>query len=237
MRTKPHVRRGQTKLFVTLIILLAVGAQAHAQGIAYFSYGTGAQVGGIRRYGDFGIDLNGDGSVDFRFVSESGDYFHAEPQGQNMVLGYPLNALRYAFMAKRLQAGDVLASTSSPGLEWVGYQGNSSTYTTGPILIMSFGSESVGGEFPSRFGTVPGESFPRVGYVQEGYVGVQFFGADGLHYGWIRVRGGYQSYGTILDYAYNTVPGQGLAAGVVPEPSTWALLAVGAAAFCFGRRK
>ena len=62
----------------------------------------------------------------------------------------------------------------------------------------------------------------------EGYVGVQFQALDGFHFGWIRVRGGNGNDGRILDYAYNTVPGQSLAAGAVPEPSTWALLGLGA---------
>ena len=41
----------------------------------------------------------------------------------------------------------------------------------------------------------------------------------------------------VSDWAYNTVPGQTLAAGAVPEPGTLALLALGIAALWKLRRR
>ena len=70
------------------------------------------------------------------------------------------------------------------------------------------------------------------------FVGVEFaIGAD-THYGWIRVEvfAPPGNGGTIMDWAYNSIPGQPILAGQVPEPSTWALFAGGCLAFfAFGR--
>jgi len=63
-----------------------------------------------------------------------------------------------------------------------------------------------------------------------GYMGAQFEIDGELHYGWLRIeipdplRG---NGGIIHDLAYNTVSGQPILAGQVPEPSTWALILSG----------
>ena len=211
------------KPIITLIILLAAGFEAHAQGIAYYSYGSGVWVGMPGSFAprtEFSMDLNGDGTTDFRFIGTDpfAGGFYLEPQNRNKVLGYPDSALRVSFRVPRLAAGDDISSVTAPGLEWVGYQPNPNSSVTGPYLLYNL----------SRGGDGGGE-FARANSMQtEGYVGVQFLAADGLHHGWIRVRGGNYNDGRILDYAYNTVPGQSLAAGAVPEPGTLALLGLGA---------
>ena len=213
------------KLFIALVMLLAAGIHAHAQGIVYFSYGAGVWVGFSESFAPQDtliMDLNGDGVNDFRFVGESafGGGLYLEPQNRNGVLGYPADRFSSAYLVRRLAAGNDISSTTSSGLLYVGYNPQPLSSITGPYLLYNL----------SRGGDGGGE-FARANSRQtEGYVGVQFFAADGLHYGWIRVRGGNYNDGRILDYAYNTVPGQGLAAGVVPEPSTLALLALGVAA-------
>ena len=67
----------------------------------------------------------------------------------------------------------------------------------------------------------------------DGYLGIRFYIGSDLHYGWIRLNlnNGYpaQAIGFITEWAYNSVPNAPLAAGVVPEPSTLALVALGAA--------
>ncbi len=213
------------KPFIALIALLAMGLHTQAQSIVYFSYGAGIQVGFPESFAPVAellMDLNGDGVNDFRFVGEDpfGGGLYLEPQNQNGVLGYPADAFRSAFRARRLLAGaDISAGATATGLEWVGYNPQPLSSITGPYLLYNLSRGfNGGGEFAAN---------PPFNLI-EGYVGVQFFAADGLHYGWIRVRGGLYNDGRILDYAYNTVPGQGLAAGVVPEPGTLALLGVGA---------
>ena len=221
------------KPFIALAVFTAAALHAQAQSIVYSSYGTGLWVGDSQSFApiaEYSMDLNGDGVNDFRFVAEDpfGGGLYLEPQNQNGVLGYPDSALRVSFRVRRLLAGaDISAGATATGLEWVGYEPNPRSSVTGPYLLynQSFGGDG-GGEFVARLpmGTT------------EGYVGVQFYAADGLHYGWIRVRGGNYNDGRILDYAYNAVPGQSISVGAVPEPSTWALIVLGTAALWKLRR-
>jgi hypothetical protein len=50
-----------------------------------------------------------------------------------------------------------------------------------------------------------------------GYLGVRFFAADGLHYGWIRVRQMSTSLGAplVVDWAYESLPDTPIRAGVI----------------------
>ena len=65
------------------------------------------------------------------------------------------------------------------------------------------------------------------------YAGVQFTVGSDTFYGWagsqLQDPASSNSTGTITDFAYESTPGLGIAAGAVPEPSGLALLALGAA--------
>jgi hypothetical protein len=52
---------------------------------------------------------------------------------------------------------------------------------------------------------------------------------DTVHFGWARVILSGGSPGTLVDYAFEATPLTGIQAGVVPEPSTYALFAAGLA--------
>lgn len=62
-------------------------------------------------------------------------------------------------------------------------------------------------------------------------LGIQFVNENGggTHYGWIRLQFGADA-GTrsIVEYAYEDVAGRAIGAGVVPEPASLGLLALGA---------
>ena len=206
------------KIILALALVLAASIQAHAQGIAYFSYGAGIDLGGRLPRKEFSMDLNSDGVNDFRFVGETpfSGGLYLEPQNQNKVLGYPEDRFASLYRVVRLDSGAIVSSTAGPNLEWVGYRPQPRSSVTGPYLLSCLNSRECTGEFaPTAFSAT------------EGFLGIQFFAADGLHYGWIRVLGGYYNDGRILDYAYNTVPGQSISAGAVPEPGTLALLGLG----------
>lgn len=72
------------------------------------------------------------------------------------------------------------------------------------------------------------------------YMGVRFLGDGDLYYGWMEmsIEPEMPLNMTIHSWAYNSQPGAGIVAGVVPEPSTIALMLCGAfAIFAIHRRK
>jgi hypothetical protein len=65
--------------------------------------------------------------------------------------------------------------------------------------------------------------------ISNGYMGLQFEIDGSTHYGWARLTVEEASPSAILhEWAYESLAGVGLNAGVVPEPSTIILLSVGA---------
>jgi hypothetical protein len=59
------------------------------------------------------------------------------------------------------------------------------------------------------------------------YFGLQFLADGETHYGWALMENFNYNGGVIYDYAYETVAGKPIFTGVVPEPSTWALIITG----------
>ena len=65
-------------------------------------------------------------------------------------------------------------------------------------------------------------------------------GDDTVHYGWMRLLLTNGTPGTLVDYAFESTPLTGIGAGIttaVPEPASWLLLGLGAAALVARRRK
>jgi len=77
---------------------------------------------------------------------------------------------------------------------------------------------------------LPGAAGPWVG-VDHGYLGVSFEKEEETYYGWVQMSVPNEfAYAVVHDWAYETTPGIGINAGVVPEPATIGLFALGLAA-------
>ena len=109
--------------------------------------------------------------------------------------------------APPLAAGTAIGSTLDNGLSW-----RTST------------SVMVDWEVIPDFGTFGAGSWA---FVANGYMGVSFTAADGVHYGWVRITSFPDQRAYILDWAYENQPGVDILAGAVPEPSTIGLMLLG----------
>lgn len=95
--------------------------------------------------------------------------------------------------------------------------------TVSPDLIFSDSQ----GDYLDQFGWNLADGPTHSGL--SGYIGVEFTIDDDLFYGWVEVDtsfdGNSANGGQITRWAYNSIPGEPIRAGEVPEPATVALLA------------
>jgi hypothetical protein len=179
--------------------------------IVYFT-GPAFQLPGIEGYAN-GIDFDGDNAFDFNFsasgmictmdIPSSGCYqsFYVSAAGTNALLWQNNQIL--------MSAGNLIGSATSSNVVW-GNPGQGG-------LLTSF-------TFSPRYGTSGWT--PPLGTLTNGYLGIRFYAADGLHYGWIQAGLPIQNLGTsgfalvsspvILDWAYETRVDTAIVAGAKP---------------------
>ena len=191
-------------------------------------------------YAAFSFDLNNDGAMDLRFWTQDrtgtatnfdNNALLTAPLGAGLTLGaVGLAAGGYMYPA-RLAGGAVIdGSAGFVTLPQV---------TSGTTVGWLADGNANGPGYPgSQFTVVP---------TNTGYVGLKFKIAGNDHFGWIRITVAPQSTVagsspraiTVHEWAYEDVPGQGLeaGAGVIPEPTSLGLLALGSLGLAAHRRR
>ena len=204
MRASKHVSQPATTIThtmkrIVLVLLFTVCSHwAWSQSTIAYTDGPAFQI--PSEFVPATIDLDHDRSPDFSLISSipictmdvptSGcsSSFYVTALGTNALL----IQTNYAAV---LSAGDwVGPDTSTNGVWWGG----------GNVTLLTWW-------WSQRYGT-SGSTGPLATLV-EGYLGVRFSSADGMHYGWVHVR-----QTVVINWAYETRPGVPIRAGARPVP-------------------
>jgi len=162
----------------------------------------------------YDIDMDQNGTVDFAF--EAGSSFRIFSTVGNRSVAIPKGGNDLGSFSIPLGTGFEIGPSLAPNLYWIESQEYSPTDWIGQTLHFADTSGTHGYWQPNM----------------KAYLGVEFQIDGSEHYGWIGVETWWLTGvngGTITDWAYNTVPGEMIFAGQVPEPSIWALLIAGGA--------
>jgi hypothetical protein len=165
--------------------------------------GPGASSDWLPSFAWWYLDMNGDGNNDLRF-----EYiidFTVLPQNDSSVVVQQVSPSVRDTVP--LQAGVAVGETPTDGNIW----------STDADTLVDW--ESV-----PDFGLI---GVGRWAWVTNGYLGVSFTAVDGVHYGWVRISSYDDMRAHIHDWAYESQPGVGISAGMVPEPTTLKLVSVG----------
>jgi hypothetical protein len=214
-----------------LAVVLALPLIGKAQGIVYGQFPPTSpaifpeDTNGTRILGEGPdqpqtYDLLIDGQPAFTFYS--GSSFSIIADGSNAVLGQIVDEFGSAYAIP-------LTSDQPIGPDAAGYAWLTAAESTGGSALLS-ASRNGGLGPPLTAGYFTG--------LESAYIGIEFYDNEQLYFGWIRAGAPYSGIngGWIYDYAYETAPDTPIAAGAVPEPSTLALLAAGAATLFFRRK-
>ena len=200
-----------TRTLKRFLVLLAVGLSLSSSGQGTIVYNNPADIPvfGSDPY-FYNLDLNGDGTTDFVLRASNAE-FMVIPTAQNAVLG---------------------TLAPPPNLVGaVGAFGFGYAISLAPVAPRQWIQAGVAPVFGS-YG--PSFAYEWRGVKSDAYMGAQFYIGSEIHYGWVHLRV-FRNGGYIKEWAYDTVAGQGILAGAVPEPSAWVFLLLGLGAFAFSR--
>ncbi len=223
-------------LLCCLIVLgLAPVGFIHASIVVTYR-GDEPNVFDLRTIGPRPFDISGNGTPDFVFLS--GSFFASLlSEGDNRFVGrlgqtFEVDNITWTTDSQviPLPKGTEIGSEASFPLdgEWHHHTDSGGSDSTGFLL---------------------GYASSGLMQLSNAYIGVEFMIDENVHYGWIHYEGfSVSEYfridspgGWVNSWAYNSVPGEPIYAGQIPEPRTYALLAgllvLGIAAGVRGRRR
>ena len=214
-------------LAIAAALLLAAGAASSA--VVYVDLPEPEGFLGIGPGNPFTktFDFDGNGTADLEFLAgvDVFGFYVLAPATTRIVHVSRFGVLP---MYPGEDIGSILGSTTNPRAAlfpddpvW--------THLTGPArlsFIFSGDGNQIGG---------PWHPFDDA-YGEDAYLGFEFEGDDGTHYGWLRIHEFAGVGGFFREYAYNDTPGESILAGQIPEPSSVALVGSGLVAL-FGRRR
>lgn len=191
-----------------LILLLLTGGTPCGWSQSTIAYSAGPAFQIPAEFIPASIDLDRDGSADFSFIGG----------GPLCTMDVPCSGCTWSFDflilgTNGLLVQDSYASILSAG-EWIAPVtcSNGVWSSAGNSTLLSLW-------WSERYGT-SGSTGP-LATMGEGFLGARFYGADGLHYGWVHVR---LDWGpVVVDWAYETRPGAPIQAGAKPVPVPLAL--------------
>ncbi|MBI1178901.1 PEP-CTERM sorting domain-containing protein [bacterium] len=206
--------KGPFLVIGTLLTLLGAETPARAQGSIVYHGPVDVLLisSGAESY-TYGIDMNEDGTEDFVFRAFNSFGVYSTTGG--LTVGVPKGGFDLGNWSIPLSDGFSIGPILEDPLQWTASQQGMFDWIGATLHIRNTSGSS-------------GYWNPPPGSLLIAYVGTEFMLADGAHYGWIRVQvAGIGNGGIIKDWAYNSIPGQPILAGQVPEPSTWALITAG----------
>ena len=174
---------------------------------------------------DFDIDQNG--TTDLTFLAGANIFgFYVTAPLTTRVVHVSLFGVLPMYPGEEI--GSILGLTTNP---------RAALFPDDPVWTHLNGPAQLSHSFSADGNIVGGPWHPfDDAYGEDAYLGFEFQGDDGIHYGWLRIHEFAGVGGFFREYAYNDFPEESILAGQIPEPSTTVLL-IGGFAFVIGRRR